>query len=90
MAGPNREWHVGDHGPGPVGWSQRERHPRAARDPHDSVTQELPLEQPIPDDVAVRIAAGLYEEADDEVPWLLMMLKADADHESGFKMGPRW
>lgn len=136
MGGPNREWHIGDHGP--TAW-MREPKPKAAavtvpasffpaaiiehgfmhprpplpqavelppiklkprvpqsqgRDPNDKVTMELPLEElllevmpPIPDDIVSRIAAGLYEEADDPVPWLLLLLKASADSENALKAG---
>lgn len=30
MPGPNREWHIGDHGPGPTAWAEKGPHPRAA------------------------------------------------------------
>lgn len=31
MAGPQREWHIGDHGPGPTSWSERGPKPMAAQ-----------------------------------------------------------
>lgn len=34
---------------------------------------------PIPDCMVTRIGAGLYEMADDEVPWLLLFLKEESD-----------
>jgi hypothetical protein len=42
--------------------------------------RDEPLE-PIPNDVVTRIAAGLYEEWDDEVPWLVLFLKEISDDE---------
>lgn len=29
MPGPNRDWHIGDRGPGPTSWSEKGPHPRA-------------------------------------------------------------
>lgn len=61
---------------------------RQGRDPHDTQTLELPgIDPPLPDCMVARIAAGLYEEADDEVPWLLLLLKAEADSENVLKRG---
>lgn len=117
--GPNRQWHIGDRGPG--AWTDRQPHgqmmqdrttndgvlagvlpppaapklavqpwvPRMGRDPHDTVTMELALDEPepLPDDIVVRIAAGMWADVDDEVPWLLLLLKAEADSENVLKKG---
>lgn len=56
--------------------------PSQGRDPNDNVTMELPgIDPPIPDCMVTRIAAGLYEIADDKVPWLVLFLKEESDWE---------
>jgi hypothetical protein len=60
--------------------------PSQGRDPNDHVTRELPgMDPPIPDCMVTRIAAGLYGEGDDviddEVPWLVLMLREESEWE---------